>query len=564
MKRLLSLCLMSLCLCGAKAQMGDTTPNWTKTIYGVENSNDAYRHAPIAVTTDGNVYSTGIFNQMIVTDKFFLEPIAQSSYLAKYDKDGSEIWAVALAGTSTITSIATDADNNVYIAGCLSDQVIFNTTSGEAATLEGVKAEDGSYIPTQITSFIAKYDADGVLKATKTFLPSAHPDIANYLNMGYMQMESNNKFLIEHIECDGKDVYASALYIGQTISDNHTFLSSLNDVWGFLINDVQHYTLFTVSAEDLSNTSVVAELKPTEALQFSETQAAPLCMTFTLDNGSAYIGAIGKGDITLATGNKNTDFNFSVSYNNEGEPVTEYGHILASVNEGNITCKTFSSTSTNDNKQNETISTLKVEGNTLYAGGLFYGTLAYDNEKTSTMSSDIYAVALDKTTFEQKWNVQSAFNEGEINHYNEIFTAMVVNDGEVYLYGYAEESSSHNVESALNYICKNGTATNAGNVLVTGGDVNGSVLALASLNETQSIASAYTVTPGSSVKNISAQTMQRIGNTFYFAEPANIKVYNMQGQTVIEENQAESFNAEKLNPGLYIISNGKENIKIQR
>lgn len=56
-------------------------------------------------------------------------------------------------------------------------------------------------------------------------------------------------------------------------------------------------------------------------------------------------------------------------------------------------------------------------------------------------------------------------------------------------------------------------------------------------------------------------TAQRVGNTFYFAEPSDITVYDLQGRALLEENNAASVSIDGLAPGVYILSNGKSSLK---
>lgn len=109
MKKLLSLCTLAACSALVQAQPS-SAPTWTESFKAVAEVADAHRTAPVAITQDGNVYSTGRFNQTIATDKIFLEPVAQDSYLIKYDKAGNELWGVQLAGSATIKAMVTDAE----------------------------------------------------------------------------------------------------------------------------------------------------------------------------------------------------------------------------------------------------------------------------------------------------------------------------------------------------------------------------------------------------------------------------------------------------------------------
>lgn len=548
MKKFLSLSICALCTFTANAQMGSIAPNWSKKVTTVENAGDAYRQAPVAVTADGTVYATGKFNQLVITDKFILDPIAQSSFLAKYAADGSEVWAVALAGTATITSIATDEDENIYIAGTLADKVVFNTTSGESQTLEGWQADDGSYISEEYASFIAKYDANGVLKATQTFKTATNADILDYVDNFYFYLGENDKFTIKHIEIANGKVNASALFIGQAEIDGKTIQSSLNDTEGWMVDDVQHYILFNMDL-DLTGFSVLAELRPTEKVQASEIIATPKSMTFTCDaQGNYYIGGYGYGHLTLTTAEGDKDFVFE----NSDEEGIAYGYILAKYGANTNLTKTYVSTSDNSSKGYENIGAMEVHDNILYLGGVCYGTLAYDPSKEATGTFDLYAVALNADNLETIWAAVSGVDEGEVYKFGEVFTTMTVSNDNVYLYGCIEETATYATQSSLNYICNNGNMTSCGSALVTGSATDGNHMILALLDDTQSVFNSYTVT-GDGVQDAITQTgISRNGNTFSFAQPCDVVIYNMQGQAVAKAYNVSKMNLDALANGCYV------------
>ena len=66
------------------------------------------------------------------------------------------------------------------------------------------------------------------------------------------------------------------------------------------------------------------------------------------------------------------------------------------------------------------------------------------------------------------------------------------------------------------------------------------------------------------IKDNQTLPAQRVGNTFYFAEPNDITVYDLQGRMLKQANHATSVSIDDLNQGIYILSNGKSTMKAQK
>ena len=158
--------------------------------------------------------------------------------------------------------MVTDAEENVYITGTLADKVVFNTTSGETITLEGKKGDDGSFVSTQSFSFVAKYDANGTLLTAKTLSAEKHPSITEMEGNGYLYFSEGGVVEAIQLDIDKEKLYISASYTGKAHFENLSLQASLVDISGFMVEDVQHFAIVSLSAEDLSQAKLVAELKP--------------------------------------------------------------------------------------------------------------------------------------------------------------------------------------------------------------------------------------------------------------------------------------------------------------
>lgn len=113
----------------------------------------------IAVDSGGNIYITGVFNMNADFDPgsgtATLNTVGgnEDAFVAKYDNSLNYAWALALGGTGSDKgwSIATDANNNLYIGGYVTGNIDLDAGSG--TTLSGVA---GDY-----EGFIVSYNSSG-------------------------------------------------------------------------------------------------------------------------------------------------------------------------------------------------------------------------------------------------------------------------------------------------------------------------------------------------------------------------------------------------------------------
>lgn len=524
-----------------------TTPAWSEAISGVEKAEDVYRTAPIATTVGGDVILTGSFTQTLVFGNSFLEPIANSAYLAKYSAAGAPQWAVSLAGAATITAVTTDADDNVYIAGVMADQVVFGSTDGQTATLEGRKADDGSWETSLSSSFIAKYDKDGALKLTRTFVPAADPAL---VTTGlYFAFDGDLFFKINHLQADKDKVYASALYTGQTVAGDLTFSGTAMDMFGWGYMDLRAAGVFSLSAETLEAGEKLLELKTTDAMT-NALQHEANAVNFTVDNGTVYAACIGYGNLTLTTPAGSTDYSFVVPNSDE----VTYDHIVTSINGSQVNTKVFPQPEL-ETISKSTLGGMQTYGNDLYIAGSYNEKLTFAPAVTSTNATDLYVVKFNKETLDVAEAYTSSFDEEGSNQNQEIFTSLFVAKGTVYLNGYNEVMSSHEILTPLAYtIDARGLQRTADATLVTSaaGDDNISVFAGIDDQQRSTVSCYATVDAIEEVKGTATATLRLAGDMIYLTEPADITLYNTQGRAVLTVRNATSLNISALNRGCYI------------
>lgn len=555
MRRTLLIAACSLFLAGTQAFAADQQ-KWSKSVENtVSKWEELNLQAPTAVDNAGNTYATGAFTQPIVIGSAVLDPIANSAYLAKYDAEGNVAWAVGLRGAATITAITTDEQNNVYVAGTLADAVEVGSTDGKTQTINGKAGE----VENQVSSFIAAYSAEGALKATKVIWTETDATVAEAIPNG--SYEGSPNIQINHLAVAGNKLYASALYTGDLTMDDMKWEGSYLDLFGYYMDYVSG-GIFSVDKTTLSQTTSIANIVTTGL--FTMGTSAVKSISLTTGGNDIYMCFSASGNVTYnKAGQTSEDFVFP-----ESEEAS--GYVVSSIKEGRINSKTFTTTITKSTAFGS-VNDMKIEGENLYIAGCFQEALAFDNTLTAKDACDLYTVALNKNNFELQWAAQSNLNEGngDAQHFYENFTAMTVNNGEVSLYGYViqNQDNKKTITKSLAYTCSNSTTTsNDVPLLVTGAATNGTTKALLSANITDfsTTLAAYTVSGGDGINGVKALSAQRVGNTFYFAEPNDITVYDLQGRMLKQANHATSVSIDDLNQGIYILSNGKSTMKAQK
>ena len=555
MRRTLLIAACSLFLAGTQAFAADQQ-KWSKSVENtVSKWEELNLQAPTAVDNAGNTYATGAFTQPIVIGSTVLDPIANSAYLAKYDAEGNVAWAVGLRGAATITAITTDEQNNVYVAGTLADAVEVGSTDGKTQTINGKAGE----VENQVSSFIAAYSAEGAVKATKVIWTETDATVAEAIPNG--SYEGSPNIQINHLAVAGNKLYASALYTGDLTMDDMKWEGSYLDLFGYYMDYVSG-GIFSVDKTTLSQTTSIANIVTTGL--FTMGTSAVKSISLTTGGNDIYMCFSASGNVTYNKADQTSeDFVFP-----ESEEAS--GYVVSSIKEGRINSKTFTTTITKSTAFGS-VNDMKIEGENLYIAGCFQEALAFDNTLTAKDACDLYTVALNKNNFELQWAAQSNLNEGngDAQHFYENFTAMTVNNGEVSLYGYViqNQDNKKTITKSLSYTCSNSTTTsNDVPLLVTGAATNGTTKALLSANITDfsTTLAAYTVSGGDGINGVKALSAQRVGNTFYFAEPNDITVYDLQGRMLKQANHATSVSIDDLNQGIYILSNGKSTMKAQK
>lgn len=511
-----------------QAQVWNKPAVWAKSLTPVDNANQL-GDTHTAVAADGAVFTTGTYNQNITFGgkTFANDDKITSAYVAKYNADGSEAWLGALLGMSAIRTLDTDAEGNLYVAGVLADEVTFYSADGHNQTVHGAA---GITVPT--TTFIAKYDKDGNLKALRSVYPVANPAI---VASGLYSPEAGDvRITPGKLMVSNGRVYLSATYTGDVTLDNVQWEGRYLDVFSFMYSDVPGVGILSLNADDLTGATSVANLKVKE--NKSTVQQNPESVSFTVDGSTVYAGFVGKGVETLTTPGSATDLTMQLSNDETGN--VEHAFILAKIDAAATTSKIFHVAMHDKSYGTDRVGDMILSGGKLYVGGSFYNQLGFDTSKTSTGSSDLFVASLNPADFSVNWAANDGYDEGDVSKNEEAFHAMLVNDGKLFIAGVDRKKADAATNHALTYnLSATGAITPADNV---------EYISLAS-NAT-GVAAAVTNAAATTTVSVYKQTSTGIA-TIKPATDSDERVYNLNGQYVGTE--------KNLPRGIYI-RNGKK------
>ena len=387
---------------------------WNASISAV-GANDAVDfNSPAAMDKDGNLYVTGTLTEAFDFAGKEVAPLALGAYIAKYDVNGNELFAIVLHGSISVTAITTDADNNFYVAG---------SYAGEAyiADVEGV---DGEYVTvtnseedSRTAAFIAKYDAQGNLLAVKSY------EAVTNAPMMDMYFGNSASVSIENIAVAGANVYAQLRYNGDVVlSETTTLVSKYVFAFYSFYLDCASTALISYDS-NLENPSTVVELAITED---GGDATSINSFAFAIDGDDVYVAAMGQGDLALTTSAGTETFKFEY----DGMGTTERGAILAKV--GSKAVK-FSNIPNSVYANYERINGIEVRDGKIYIAGTFGVTCAFDNSKVATGASDVFVASIDANELTADWVYTNANDEGETNKFYEEVTGVVFGKEHVYV-----------------------------------------------------------------------------------------------------------------------------------
>lgn len=555
--------MLALATVAANAKDVLDAPTWTDNLTTTTEAKELTRAAAMAVDNEGNSIVTGSFTKDLEFAASYLEPVANSAFIAKYRLDGAKKWAAGLAGAATVTTVATDADGNVYAAGVFADQVAIKDASGETkATIIGMADKVD-----KVSGFIVKYDKQGAYVASKTILAKSDAEIAALDMIGVLSPSFTAKKLV----VDGNKLYLSASYKGNVALDGVTLQGKYACSDGMLYSDETTMCVLSFDAADLANASIVSVLGATEQLTNEATYNTE-DVNFAINDGKIYVAYVASGkDMTLTAAGK--DIKIETAYE---ASATEHAYVLAAIDGDQVTTQVYHSVATDNSNTLNTIDEMAYQKGKLYLAGSFNQALPFDNTISYLGGCDAYAACLDAASLNKNWAVASAFDEGDAKHKAEIISGMLVDEDEVTLVGWVENTSNRTIEAPLGYQINTKTpAMQKGEqVLITSVAENGNY----ALYQTDNVKGSdedkttegtysyifYNNAESSGISKVLADdnTIDWDGNEVTLAKSADITVYTAAGAVVKSAKNVKSLSLADAAHGIYLVKVGKQALKI--
>lgn len=555
--------MLALATVAANAKDVLEAPTWTDNLTTTTEARILTRAAAMAVDNEGNSIVTGSFTKDLEFAASYLEPVANSAFIAKYDKAGAKKWAAGLAGAATVTTVATDADGNVYATGVFADQVAIKDASGETkATITGMADKVD-----KVSGFIVKYDKQGAYVASKTILAESDAEIAALDVIGLL----NPSFTAKKLVVDGNKLYLSASYKGNVALDGVTLQGKYACSDDLLYSDETTMCVLSFDAADLANASIVSVLGATEQLTNEATYNTE-DVNFAINDGKIYVAYVASGkDMTLTAAGKDTKIETAYEAS-----ATEHAYVLAAIDGDQVTTQVYHSVATDNSNTLNTIDEMAYQKGKLYLAGSFNQALPFDNTISYLGGCDAYAACLDAESLSKNWAVASAFDEGDAKHKAEIISGMLVDEDEVTLVGWVENTYHRTIEAPLGYQINTKTpAMQKGEqVLITSVAENGNY----ALYQTDNVKGSdedkttegtysyifYNNAESSGISKVLADdnTIDWDGNEVTLAKSADITVYIAAGAVVKSAKNVKSLSLADAAHGIYLVKVGKQALKI--
>lgn len=567
MKRITFSVMMALASMVANAQEAAAT--WTATLNTTELVKDLQRGAPMTIDNEGNAIVTGTYTKEVEFASSYLEPIATSAFVAKYDKAGSKKWAAGLKGAATVKAVANDAEGNIYVAGNFADIVqILDGTGEQKATINGKEG-----VTSQVSAFIVKYSKDGGYVASKVIIPERARNDEGY--------DPDPNFIPNKLLASNGKVYLAASYQGNSKINDLTLEGKYQSLWGLYLYDVPTLAVVSLSA-DFAQAELVAQMAATD----NETELGYRAedVNFTTDGSKVYVAFVAYGDdLTLKSANGSKQITDLLNGVIDGDTKYEHAFVLATIENGNIAATQTYHSKIDENiraAKFNTIDEMAFKNGNLYLAGTFNETFPFDNSKAYKGGCDTYIACLKASDLSKNWALTSGYDEGDVMKKAEVVTGMAVFDDEVHLTGWAEATSGHVVETPLNFFADNDVVPSsmrlvegAKALFATSVANNGNYTIAQSDNKAEENATEGVYTykfyddddngeTGVSSVLADDNTIGWDGNTVTLAKAADVELFSANGTLVLAAKNTTKLSLANVAHGVYMVKAGKKTAKI--
>ena len=568
MKRITFSVMMALASMVANAQ--ETLATWTATLNTTEKVSDLQRGAPMTIDNEGNAIVTGTYTKDVAFASSYLEPIATSAFVAKYDKAGSKKWAAGLKGAATVKAVANDAGGNIYVAGNFADIVqILDGTGEQKATINGKEG-----VTRQVSAFIVKYSKDGDYVASKVIIPEQARNDEGY-------GDPDPEFIPYKLIASNGKVYLAASFQGNSKINDLTLVGQYGSMPGIYTWDVPTLAVVSLSA-DFAQAELVSQMAATD--NETEVGYGAEDVNFTTDGSKVYVAFVAYGDdLTLKSANGSKQITNLLNGVIDGDTKYEHAFIVAAIENGDIAAMQIYHSKIDENIRTakfNTVDEMAFKNGNLYLAGTFNETFPFDHSKAYEGGCDTYIACLKASDLSKNWALTSGYNEGDVMKKAEVVTGMAVFDDEVQLAGWAEATNGHVVETPLNFFADNDVVPSSMRLVegtkalfATSVANNGNYTIAQSDNKAEENATEGVYTykfyddddngeTGVSSVLADDNTIGWDGNTGTLAKAADVELFSANGTLVLAAKNTTKLSLANVARGVYMVKAGNKTAKI--
>lgn len=522
---------------------------------GLITAENYVRHHAATYDAEGNSFVSAAFD----TESFDVQPIGVSALVMKINQLNLRTWVAPIVGAATVKTFLSDGNGGVYAAGVFADEVEFRGTDGESKTIVGYM-EEGAYTTSQAASFIAHYDADGKLLALNKVVPEHDSSLDN--TFMYYPNDGDIYCTIDKLMKDGDKLYAKFDYCGKVTAAENTATSGSMDMegGGFYFQAMKAAGVAELD-ENLGFKKVIVNMYTNRFTELYNLQQV-FSSTATMKDGHLYMGAIGNGDVNVAS----FDGGITLSHEMPEAGGFNFGYILADFDLSDPSKSQIKSQigASADDFIATSMKSMYFAGDLLIVSGNFQGSLGFDNSIEATGSSDIYTAAINPADLSVIMAKASGYDEGDKTKYEEIYTTGTVCGTKLFINGYAADKSDHTLLAPLCYIYD----MTAGTLSKVASD--GYIFGTASTAAGDKLLNAWTASPFTDTR-VTTYVVSRGGvsdaitgkgavtvypnpatDYLHFSETCDVELTALSGATVAAAKGVNTLSVSGLPAGVYV------------
>lgn len=492
-----------------------------------------------------------------------MSPLTTSdAFIIKYSTGMVEQWKVQLMGTASVTTMVADGNGGIYVGGTFADIVEMGSTDGSTQSIEGYQ-EAGVATVFKAASFVAHYNADGVLLGVGTVVPTHDPAL-DATGIYFPDAEyGDTQFALSKLLVSGGKLYGVGTLKGQitNVAATETATSGSYDAFGigFYMPATAGVVVEFGSDLTVSSIPVVATGKTfADGLQSAEEVVS---MSATASDSNLYVGfnSIGNIDVNIFGTKSTVDNPLSV----DGGYNIAYTIMSIGLEAKESNIETFDITHIDVDYISTAINDMTVADGNLIITGLFQSSLGFDQSVNAVSSSDMYVASLNTADLSLNWAKATGYNEGEATDYEETITGSAIFGDVAYIYGCNEQKSDRAKQASLFY------SVDLSNATIENMNPEDYIFGMA--GDGTSVATAHTTVPVSGitftaygefagVDNIAADKTQQVSvypnpvaDVLNFSLPCDAQVYALDGSLMLSAADAKSLDVTGLTGGVYIV-----------